>query len=353
MKQGLMKAAVFKGQGRIAFEERPVPQLLSEDDIILEVGAVGVCGTDLHFLAVPPRHPAKTDIIMGHEFSGRVVEKGRNVNGLALGQKVAVDQDQGCGRCKRCRDGYFSGCLTVFDNPEQEGYTYTPGIFWDGGLAKYIRIPAYFAFPIAEHVPMEQAAAFEPVGVTVNGLQKIKPQVGETAVVFGGGPVGLFAIAMLKKAGCSLIILSEPNAYRRALALEIGADIAVNPLETDLSALVAERTKGEGVNIAVEAVASQLAQAIGVMGFGGRILQIGISSRDVPVNTYALVAKELTLYGSFLVGRSGNDVIRILENGMLPFDKVITHKLPFDKTIEAFETAKQGNAGKVVILPQA
>ena len=113
-----MLAAVFKGEGRLEVEQRPVPKIQRDDDVILQVGAVGLCGSDLHIIDRPQGHPAKPGVIMGHEFAGRVVAVGEGVEGLNPGDHVAVDPNPGCGRCKMCRRGFPNACIPLFTNPE-------------------------------------------------------------------------------------------------------------------------------------------------------------------------------------------------------------------------------------------
>ena len=152
-----MMAAVFKGEGKLVLEERPVPELKGPHDVKLEVKGVGVCGTDLHILEVPPRHPATEDVIMGHEFCGRVAEIGANVTSCIPGDHVAVEQNAACGHCEECRHGFPNACLSVLSAPVP-GFSNTPGIFYDGALAKYIVIPDYMVHPVSPSVPWHHIA---------------------------------------------------------------------------------------------------------------------------------------------------------------------------------------------------
>lgn len=349
-----MLAAIFEGPKKpLKLEDRPVPTIEKDNDVILRVGGVGICGSDISMLEGPHKHPALPGVIFGHEFCGEVVALGESVKTLEIGQKVAIDQNPGCGHCYMCRNGFPNACIPLFDNPlaPEYGWPYTPGQWWDGGLARYVKVPEHYCYEISQDVPMKHVAVFEPLGVVVNALSKVKPQVGEYAVVIGGGSVGLFATALIKAAGAAKIIASEIHPKRQELLKECGADIVINPMETDLATVVKDNTKGHGAQVVVEAVGTQLPAALDCICYGGRIAQIGIPSRDISFRPFQIYAKEAEIYGSFLMKYAMNDTIRILENGLVPMDTIITHTFPLEQVNEGIDVARKGEGGKVVILP--
>jgi len=321
--------------------------------VILQVGGVGICGSDIGMLEGPHRHPALPGVIFGHEFAGKIVEIGPEVKNLKVGQKVAVDQNPGCGKCYMCRNGFSNGCLRLFDNPlaPEKGWPYTPGQWWDGGLARYVRLPAHYCYEIDNSVPMTHVAVFEPLGVVVNAMNKVRPQVGEICVVMGGGPVGLFATALLKAGGASKIIASEIRPKRRELLKKCGADIVIDPKESDLTQIVMDNSKGFGAQVIIEATGSQLPAALDAVSFGGRIAQIGIPSATIDFKPFQIYVKEVQIIGVFLMKHAMNDTIRILESNLLPLDTIITHVLPLEKVNEGIEIARQGEGGKIIITP--
>jgi threonine dehydrogenase-like Zn-dependent dehydrogenase len=349
-----MHAAVFKGPGKkLELEQRPVPKIQHPDDVILEVGGVGICGSDLGILEGPHVHPAKPGVILGHEFCGTVVEVGPEVKSLRVKQRVAVDPNPGCGRCYMCRNGFPNNCIPLFDNKEapEKGWPYTPGQWWDGGLANYVMVPAHYCYEISDRVPLKHVAIFEPIGVAANAMSKVKPQPGEVAVVIGGGPVGLLSASLLKAAGCSLLVAAETKERRRQLLKDCGADVVVDPAQEDLVEVVMKHTKEIGAQVAVEAVGTLLPLALGVLSFGGRIAQVGIPHSDITFRPFHVFSKEAQIFGVFLMKHAMNNAIRLLETESLPLDTIITHTFPLEKVNEGIDIARRGEGGKVVILP--
>ena len=252
-----------------------------------------------------------------------------------------------------CRNGFPNYCIPLFDHNEvpEKGWPYTPGQWWDGGLANYVRVLSHYCYEISEDVPMKHVTVFEPLGVAVNAMSKIRPLPGEVAAVLGGGPIGLFSVALLKAAGCYPIFASEIKEKRRELLKKCGADIVINPMEKNLKEIVMEKTKEVSAQIVVEAVGMLLPQALDVLAFGGRIAQIGIPHSNITFRPFQIYAKEAQIYGAFLMGHAMNNTIRLLESGSLPLDTIITHTFPLEKVNEGIEITRKGEGGKVVILP--
>jgi len=345
-----MMAAVFKGEGKLVLEERPVPQIKDPHDVKLAVKGVGVCGTDLHILEVPPRHPATRNVIIGHEFCGQVVEVGAQVTNCRLGDRVTVDQNAACGHCEECRRGSPNSCLTVFSAPVP-GFCDTPGIFHDGASAKYIVIPDYMAYQIGSTLPWHHAAITEIVACAFNALRKARPEAGETAVVLGAGPVGLLITSMLKTSGAR-VISSEVSAFRGQMAKKVGADVVVNPKEQDLTEVVMDETEGQGADVVVEAVGPLLNDCIQLARFGGRVVLFGHDELARPAVPQALIMrKELQMFGVFLTKYTFLPAIQMMERGLLPMDDIVSAVMPLDKIFEAHRMMRAGEALKIVIDP--
>ncbi|MDQ3822772.1 MAG: alcohol dehydrogenase catalytic domain-containing protein, partial [Actinomycetota bacterium] len=211
MTRATMPAAVLAGAGRLEIAERPVPALDGAPDVLLDVEACGICGTDLQILG--GGHPATVGVVLGHEFVGRVAEVGPGVDELPPGRRVAVAPNVSCGQCEWCRRGLRNQC---------ERFT-THGVFVDGGLAPHVRVPASACHPVSESLPAHVAALVEPLSTVVHGARQARPFPGETALVVGAGPIGLMFVALFRLAGLRVGVV-ERSDERRRLAEALGAE---------------------------------------------------------------------------------------------------------------------------------
>lgn len=325
-----MRAAVLADVGTLAVEDRAEPSLAADDDVVLEVEACGVCGTDLHILAMPPGHPAKVGVVLGHEFVGRVAEVGAVVSSLAVGQRVAVAPNLWCGECDWCRRGLRNQC--------ERGTTY--GIFVDGGLAPRVVVKSKACFPISAELPAHVAALAEPLSTVVHGARQARVFPGETAVVLGAGPIGAFFCALLHAAGATVVAV-EPTPERAELARALGAVDVVAP----------DEASGLEADVVVDAVGSQLETALEVVARGGRILLFGMNERArTEVAQSRITRDELTILGSYVGQDVFPDAIRLLEQGRIDFSPVVTHRVAVDELPAAVEELRSGRALKVEVV---
>jgi threonine dehydrogenase-like Zn-dependent dehydrogenase len=336
-----MRAAVFKGSGVVEIEDVPEPTVEADDDVVIDVEACGICGSDLQILNVPPGHPADAGVVMGHEFIGHVRATGANANGLAVGQRVTVDPDPKCGVCRPCRAGRPASCEDVR----------ALGIFRDGALAPLVKAPAAAVFPISDDPPAPVAALIEPLACVVNGVNKANPRPGESAIIFGAGAIGCLFLAMFKAAGAAPVIVVEPQADRAAVARAVGADAVVHPNE------LAERRAEllpDGADILVDAVGSQFGTAVDHAALGGRIVLFGMNQTARPaIHQYAITHRSLSVLGSYVTAFTFPAAIRLVEGGSLALDPIVTHVLPLDRLGEGLDLLRSGSATKVVITPGA
>jgi threonine dehydrogenase-like Zn-dependent dehydrogenase len=348
-----MIAAVFEGEGKLVLKERPMPRLRTATDVLLKVTGVGICGTDLHILQVPPAHPAKVGAILGHEFTGEIAEVGREVQGIAVGDHVLVDPHPGCGVCEECRAGHPDRCIPLYSSAAAPGHSATIGIFSDGAMTSYVVVPAHALHRVDPEVPSHLAALAEPLACIVSASRKLKVQPGDTVVVLGAGPIGLLYASFFRACGAARILVSEPSEYRRAAAMEIGADRVVDPQHEDLAAVVRGEMPG-GAHVVVEAVGPLLPLAIELAKAGGRILQFGhdeLARPQVPVAE--IVRKELVIHGAFIGKFAFSELPGILASGVLPLEKIVSHRLPLSRVHEGLELLRAGRAIKVVLHPEA
>ena len=171
-----MKAAVFEDVGKLVIKEVEKPVLKKSTDALIKVKGVGICGTDLHILQVPPAHPAKHNNILGHEFFGEIVELGSDILGFSVGETVLIDPHPGCGVCDECRRGFPDNCIPLYETCDEPGHPDTIGIFSPGAYTNYTIVPRQSLYKIDPKVPLEVAALAEPLACVCNATDKLKVQ---------------------------------------------------------------------------------------------------------------------------------------------------------------------------------
>jgi threonine dehydrogenase-like Zn-dependent dehydrogenase len=335
-----MEAAIFAGPGRLSIEERPVPRPESATDVLVEVEACGVCGTDLQILSDPPGHHAKPGIILGHEIVGRVVEVGAGAD-RAVGERVAVDPDIRCNVCDRCRAGDPANCQRLA----------ALGVDVDGGLTRYCLAPSRALYPIAEETPGASAALVEPLACVLNGIRRLGPRPGETALIAGGGPIGGLFVKMLRAAGVGPIAVADPLASRRKAAQGYGADLVIDPGNGSAGDAVAA-SWGRPPDVVVDAAGSALPDSLAAVADGGRILLFGMNDRargDIP--QVDITRRELTVMGSYISRYTFGEAVALIDRGVIDPSDLVTADLPLGEVEKGLEMLRTGEAVKVLIRP--
>ncbi|HEX8938932.1 MAG TPA: alcohol dehydrogenase catalytic domain-containing protein [Candidatus Limnocylindrales bacterium] len=333
-----MRAAVFEGEGRLVVREVPDPAPTA-DEVLVEVEACGICGSDVHVLDVPPGHPATPGTVLGHEFVGRITALGEAVSGWRVGQRVVADPDPKCGSCPSCRAGRPADCSRIV----------ALGVYRDGALARLVRVPAASVFAISDAVPAELAALTEPLACVVNGTNRAALRPGESAVVFGGGAIGCLFTAVLRAAGAAPLVVVEPSPGRQPVARAVGADEVLTPDE--FAARQAELLP-DGAAVVVDAVGRVLPDAIEAAAMGGRIVLFGMDDNACPpIRQVDITRKGLTILGSYITNFTFPQAIRLIESGALDLRPLVSEILPLDRTAEGVAHLRSGQATKVVIRP--
>jgi threonine dehydrogenase-like Zn-dependent dehydrogenase len=333
-----MRAAVYEGEGRLVVRDVPDP-VPGPDEVLIEVEACGVCGSDVQIINVPPGHPSTPPVIIGHEFVGWIRAAGAAVRDPAIGARVVVDPDPKCGECLPCRSGRPANCINIV----------ALGVYRDGALARFVTTPANTVYPIAASVPAELAALVEPLACVVNGTNRAALRPGETVVVFGAGAIGCLFIAVLRASGASRIVAIEPSAQRAPVALAVGADVVVTPDEW-----LAQRAQlmPAGADVVVDAVGSVLPQAIDAAAVGARVIIFGMNQNAHPaVHQVEIVEKGLSILGSYISNFTFPAAIRLVESGQLNLAPMITASIPLDDTAAGIARIRSGEAVKIVIKP--
>lgn len=340
-----MKASRFLGNKTFAVTDLPTPHA-GPGELVLRNQVCGVCGTDVHiYHGEPGSADVNPPVVLGHEYSGEVVEVGEGVTGFAVGDHVTVDPNIYCGHCAYCQNGKKQLC------PSMEAI----GVTRDGGFAQYSLIPAAQAFKLEPTVPWEAAAMAEPLACCLHGIDLAGIQVGDKVCVVGGGAIGLLMVQLAKLSGASQIVLSEPNEKRRQVGLQLGANAAIDPTRPDAQEAFAQVLDG-GANVVIECVGNVPAvkSAFQFAGKGATVLLFSVPKVDATFDLplFDVYKKELTIKGSFVNPDTHARAVALINSGKVDFGPIITHRFPLDQLPEAIAMQMSDASIKVVVEAQ-
>lgn len=336
-----MQAIVFRGAGQWGLEDFPVPRIEADNDVLLRVDRASICGTDIHILSVPPGHPATPGSILGHEYVATVVDAGSDVRDLHPGDQVVVDPNITCGLCHYCRLGLSNVC---------ENMT-TLGIFRHGGLAEFNLAPEQALHKISRDVPPDRATLAEPLSCVLHGFEKAALVPGQSVAILGSGPIGLLFLMLFKAAGAGKVFVIEPVEFRRRMAEQVGANCVLDPKAQDSAGEVKAATR-IGADIVVDAAGTLLPESLALVRRGGHVILFGINQyAECKLNQYAITRYEISVSGSYIQRTGFPKVVRMLEAGLLPVEKLITHRLKLREVSKGLEAMRMGEAIKAVVEP--
>ncbi|MFB0507422.1 MAG: scyllo-inosose 3-dehydrogenase [Thermodesulfobacteriota bacterium] len=334
---------------------------IGPDEVLIKVMACGICGSDMHFYETDPDgyilYPGLTKFptALGHEFSGEIVEVGKNVESVRVGDMVTVEEMNWCGHCTPCRNCFPNQC----ENLEEIGFTI------NGALAEYIAVNGKYCWSIDSIVDrysgdrgkaFEVGATVEPHCVAYNSIFECAGgfRPGAYATVYGAGPIGLAAIALLKAAGAGKVIVFEISEGRRTLAEKVGADAAYDPAKVTPHEVVLDLTGGAGAEVHVEAAGAPtktVPEMAKSMAVGGWITQIGRAAERVPMYLETFQVKKGRIFGA--QGHSGYgifpNVIRLIASGAIDPSKIITARYDLDHAVDAIVKSGTREDGKVMV----
>jgi len=334
-----MSVPVFVGEGRLEMQQRPIPAVRRGDDVLIEIEACGICGTDLNILAVPPAHKAKLGIAIGHEGVGRVAAVGADVRGLAVGDRVVIAPRLTCGRCEYCRRGLDNQCTDY----------QTIGTTLDGAFAPWLVAPERALFKIAAHVSRDDAALFEPLSCVVGAFARAPLHAGDRVCVIGAGPMGALFAQHALASGASQVLMADVAPYRLDFARDVLGATPVDVKHTDLAQAVKDAT-GIGCDVVIDAVGNQLPTALNLARRGGTVLLFGLRPNDTQqVKQYAITRHDLSVIGAFVGLNPFVQTVQLLESGRLALSRLITHRLPLAQLAQGVELMRSGAAMKVLI----
>jgi L-iditol 2-dehydrogenase len=344
-----MKAVVKYGKGKGLVEIREVPEpKMREDEVLIEVKAISVCGSDLHIYH--DSHPYWPPVILGHEFSGVIADVGKEVKGWKKGDRIVSETRTGsCGICYTCQSGFPQVC------EQKRAY----GIGINGAYTKYVAGPARLLHHLPDNVSFDVGAAIEPTAICVTSiLERCGLQAGESALILGPGPLGLISLAIAKAAGVRMVGItgrSSAESIRFEKAKDLGADFIINVDKEDPLPRVLERTNGLGVDMVIETSGGEqaISQSFEMVRRLGRICAIGISGKKevaIPYDrgVFKAIRYDFCFSSSWTAWER---TIGLISAGLLPLEKVISHRLPLERWEEAFTLLKSRQAAKVILIP--
>jgi len=339
MMKALVKARAEPG---LWMERVPVPEI-GPDDVLIRVRKTGICGTDIHIWNWDEwaERTVPVPLVTGHEFAGEILEIGRNVEGLTIGQRVSGEGHLIGKHSRQSRAGKFHL------DPETRGI----GVNEPGAFAEYLRLPAFNVVPLPDAIDDEIGAILDPLGNAVHTALSFD-LVGEDVLITGAGPIGIMAAAVARHVGARHVVITDLNSDRLALAARVADVQPVNVAEEDLKAVVSRLKMKEGFDVGLEMSGSQAAldQMVEALVMGGRIALLGIPPGKSPVDWNRIVFKAITIKGVYgrEIFETWYKMIAMLENG-LDVRPVITHRFHVDDFREGFETMRGGLSGKVVL----
>lgn len=336
-----MRAAVFEKTGSFVIKDVKTPMIESDDQIILEVKAVSICGTDVHITSDPPGYIATPETTLGHEFVGTVVEKGAKVSNLEIGDRVVVNPNNYCGECFYCRKNLPNLCEHIE----------ALGIDFDGAFAKYCRVSSKVAYKISKSVSDEVAACAEPLACAINGVKKVNVLPGESAVIVGSGPIGLMIAMLLKASGIGKCFLLEMSPWRAEFAKKLKIATVLNPRDQDACGIVMQET-GIGADYVFDVTGSQLKSSLGYVRRGGKIVLFGVNKKAVSeISQCEITTNEVSVLGTWLANATFPEAVKVLEEKMIDVAALVTDVMPLEDIHKGLEKLAKGQAIKVVIKP--
>lgn len=335
-----MLAAIFRGNKMIEVCDYTSPPLRL-DELLIKVDSCGICGTDRHIFSGSA--PSSIPVILGHEYSGTIVDLVNPSSNFKIGDKVAVDPNIYCGYCKYCRKGSVNFC----ENLKALGVTL------NGGFTEYSIVPTSQAYILPDDFDLSTASFAEPLSCCLRGIEHADIKPGNSVVIIGGGSIGLLMIQLAKNCGASKIILIEPDQSKHALGLELGADFAFNPKEENLFDNIQDLVNGH-VDVVIECVGdrSTIDDAIKIAGKGGKVVIFGLTPKDqsLTVNLQYLFHKELKIFNSFLNPFTFQSAVNLLVTKKIEVLKLITQQIQIKEIPHFFSNNVVSNNIKVQLI---
>ena len=337
-----MKVAVMLGIGKMGFEERDIPQP-KDDEVLVKLEYVGICGSDLHYYesGAIGDYVVKPPFVLGHEPGGTVVEVGKNVTHLKVGDRVALEPGKTCGHCEFCKTGRYNLCPDVV-------FFATPPV--DGVFQEYVAHEAGLCFKLPDNVSTMEGALIEPLAVGFHAARQGGAQAGQVAVVTGAGCIGLVSMMALKAMGVSKVYSVDVMDKRLDKALELGADGVINGSREDAVKKVMELTGGMGCDLVIETAGTEITtrQAVQMTKKGATIVLVGYSKTgEIKMPISLALDKELTFKTVFRYRHIYPMAIDAVASGRVNLKGIVTNEFALDDIQEAMDESVNNKAAIV------
>jgi len=334
-----MKAAVWKALNDLRVEDVPEPNLRKSDQIKVKIAFCGICGSDLHTVAGRLAFAPKPPALIGHEATGTIIEVGSDVSRYKPGQRVALNFMGYCQSCYYCRNGMEHLC----EKP-----------FWSArSFAEYAIFPERSAYLLPDDITFEEGTFTEPVSTCLHGIDLANIYPGSTVAILGAGPIGLLLLQLAIRAGASKTLVSEPEATRRKVAKQLGADVVVDPLNENLESISKQLTDSRGFDTVIETSGNlQVAkQAVFLADNCGTILWFAtyLADSEIGIAPYYLYSKELTIRHIKMSPYTFPRAVSLLSK--LQLKSLISDIIHLDEINKGFDLCRAGKAIKVLVKP--
>ncbi|VAX07274.1 L-threonine 3-dehydrogenase [hydrothermal vent metagenome] len=337
--KALVKAKAEKG---IWLQDISLPEI-GPNDVLIKVKKTAICGTDIHIYNWDDwaRKTIPVPMVVGHEFSGKIVEMGSEVRGLSIDQRVSAEGHITCGHCRNCRAGKRHLCRN----------TLGIGVNRPGCFAEYVAVPAVNICPVPDSISDDMAAVLDPLGNAAHTVLEFD-LVGEDVLITGAGPIGVMAVALARHVGARNIVITDINDYRLGIAKQMGATRAVNVSRYALKDVMKDLKMAEGFDVGLEmsGVPTAFADMLGTINHGGKIALLGIMPNDTGIDWDQVIFKGLEIHGIY--GRKMFEtwykMIALLEGG-LDISPILTHSYAIDDFQKGFDMMRSGQSGKVIL----
>ncbi len=340
-----MKSAVFYGKHDLRVEDAPRPNL-GDHDVLIQVKACGVCGTDVHIYEGDKGAAEVTPpTILGHEFSGVVAEVGCAVTSVKVGDRVCVDPNCYCGACDYCREGLAHFCRHMI------GY----GTTVNGGFAEYCAVNERQVYLLGENTTFLQGAMAEPVACCLHGMDMSGVTPGAHVAVIGGGMIGLLMLQLARLSGAAKVALIEPVESKRETARQLGADVCIDPIHEDVKAALAQAGMARLQSV-IECVGrpNTMEQAIDIASPKATVMMFGLTKPDdtIALKPFTVFQKELTLRASYINPYTQQRALHLINSGKLNVDCMVAEVAPLEKLDAILADPTLRAKGKYIISPE-